>query len=149
MRIHEWLGRAARILLPLTLLASTGCTSVQYVAFPKHTAPGTIFFTAEAPKAPYESVGLIQLTRKGARVFGFADPVGTDLESAMKELTPQIQTSGADGIANVRMHATPFTTGEEILGAIFFFMPLGSQVTITGELVRLGPPRQVQVQVAP
>ncbi len=138
-----------RSLTPLALvgaLALTSCTSVQYVEFPKRTAPGTIFFTAEAVKPPYESVGVIQLTRKGARVFGFADPVGTDLEAAMKELTPQIQTSGADGVANVRMHATPITTGEEILGAIFFFIPIGTQVTITGELVRLGPPRQ-QVQV--
>jgi uncharacterized protein YbjQ (UPF0145 family) len=139
----------AKALLPVTILcASAGCTSVQYVEFPKHTTPGTVFFTAEGVKAPYESVGVIQLTRKGAHVFGFADPVGTDLETAMKELTPQIQTSGADGVANVRMHATPFTTADQILGAIFFFIPLGSQVTITGELVRLGPPRQVVV-VAP
>lgn len=139
--------RALRSVALLALLSLGGCTSVQYVEFPKHTAPGTVFFTAEAVQPPYESVGVIQLTRKGARVFGFADPVGTDLESAMKELTPQIQTSGADGIANVRMHATPITTSEEILGAIFFIFPIGTQVTITGELVRLGPPRQVQVVV--
>ncbi len=140
--------RPLRFLPLLALLSLGGCTSVQYVEFPKRTAPGTIFFTAEAVKPPYESVGVIQLTRKGARVFGFADPVGTDLETAMKELTPQIQTSGADGVANVRMHSTPITLGDEILGAIFFFAPIGTQVTITGELVRLGPPRQ-QVQVVP
>jgi len=138
--------RSVKALVMLAVLSLAGCTSVQYVQFPKHTAPGTVFFTAEAVKPPYESVGVIQLTRKGARVFGFADPVGTDLQSAMEELTPQILGSGADGVANVRMHATPITTGDEILGALFFFIPIGTQVTITGELVRMGPPRQ-QVQV--
>jgi hypothetical protein len=134
MNVATLLRRAASIAL---VAAPVACTSVDYAPVPARTGPTGIFFTAESLHVPYQSMGVIQLTRKGVLVFGFVDPVGTDLEAAMKELEPQIRAAGADGLANLRVQLTPFTTADRILGAIIFFVPRPSEVTISGELVKL------------
>jgi hypothetical protein len=123
----------------LTALMS-GCTAVSYTPVPARTSGSGIFLTAEGVEGPYQSLGVIQLTRKGMLVFGFWDPVGTDLAGALEEIQPQIRASGADGLVNVRVHTTPFTTADRVLGAILFFAPRAAQVTITGELVKMGAP---------
>jgi hypothetical protein len=125
------------LLAPLSICALGGCTAVDYVATPPKTAQGAIFFTAESVAPPYESLGVIQLTRKGALLFGFADPAGTDLETALHELEPKVRAAGADGVVNLRFSVTPHTPAEQVIGAIFFFAPIGSQVIVSGEMVRL------------
>lgn len=130
-------ARAARRAITLMLMtAGTACTSVDVARLPTQRLQGDIFITQESVNVPYDSLGVVQVTRKGVLLFGFADPAGTDLAAALEELEPQIRRAGADGVMNARFEGTQYNTGARILGLIFFFAPLPSQVTVTGELVR-------------
>ncbi|MBE2248443.1 MAG: hypothetical protein IAE78_02765 [Myxococcus sp.] len=121
----------------LVLLALSACTAVSYAPLPSQRAQGQIFVSAEGLKEPYESVGIVQVTRRGVLLFGFADPAGTDLAAAVSDVEGQVRRAGADGVINTRVEQTNYTTAARIAGAIFFFAPLPAEVTITGELVRL------------
>lgn len=123
--------------LHLLLLGLSACTAVNYAALPSQRAQGQIFVSAEGLSEPYESVGIVQVTRRGVLLFGFADPAGTDLEAAVSEVEGQIRRANADGLINMKVQQTNYTTAAKIVGAIFFFAPLPSEVTITGELVRV------------
>ena len=122
-----------------TLLTASGCTAVNYTQLPQARTPGELLITQEALQEPYESMGVLQLTRKGPILFGFADVVGTDLETAVAELGPQIRARGADGLVNVRVEQTQYTTFRKIIAILHFFAPLPSEVTINGELVKRLP----------
>ncbi|MBL8921759.1 MAG: hypothetical protein JNJ54_23075 [Myxococcaceae bacterium] len=126
-----------RIPVSLVLLGLTGCTAVNYAPVPSQRAQGQIFVNAEGLSEPYESVGIVQVTRRGVLLFGWADPAGTDLQAAVNEVEGQVRRARADGIINARVQQTNYTTAQRILGLIFFFAPLPAEVTITGELVRL------------
>lgn len=119
---------------PLLLLGA--CTSVDYARLPQ-VGTDRIFITQESVTGGYESLGLVQITRRGVLLFGFADPAGTDLVAAVEQLDPQVRMAGADGVMNARVQMSQYTTLAKIFGAIFFFIPLPSEVTITGELVRI------------
>jgi hypothetical protein len=125
------------------LMTLSGCTAVNYTALPAQRAMGQIFMTAEGLSGPYESVGIVQVTRRGALAFGFADPAGTDLAAAVAEVEDQVRRAGADGLINTRIEQTSHTTAERIFGLIFFFAPIPSEVTVTGELVRVRPAQPV------
>ncbi len=129
---------------PLLACLSSGCTAVDFAHLPTHSRPGEPFITQSGLNEPYDSVGLVQITRRGARAFGFADPAGTDLAAITEELLPEIRRANADGMINARFIATPITTTAKILGLIFFFAPLPTEVTVCGELVRFrrAPPQQ-------
>ena len=121
----------------ITAVALTGCTAVDYAALPRQSQIGDVFITQGSISEPYDSVGIVQITRRGVRAFGFADPAGTDLTAATNELAPEIRKFSADGVINARFDASPMTLGAKIVGLIFFFAPLPTEVTVTGELVRL------------
>lgn len=126
----------------LGLLAMTGCTSVNVVAPLSGSGERDVFVTASDISVPYQSLGLVQVTRKGVLLFGFADPAGTDLESGVRQsLLPEVRRMGGDGIINVHFHQTQYPLPTRILFALLFFSPLPSQVTLSGEVVRLGAPR--------
>jgi hypothetical protein len=129
MNYLTWLAAAA--------LATSGCTAVNQARLPSQNGPGQVFITQESVEGPYESLGVIQLTRRGVILFGWGDIVGTDLEQAIEEIRPQIRKAGADGMMNMRILQTQYTTTARVFGAIFFFAPLAAEVTITGELVKL------------
>ncbi|MSP24351.1 MAG: hypothetical protein EXR75_04150 [Myxococcales bacterium] len=118
------------------LFAATGCTSVSFATLPQAQSRGELLITQEAMAGPYESKGVLQLTRKGAILFGFADVVGTDLESAIEELGPEIRSRGADGLVNMRVEQTQYSTFRRIVAILHFFAPLPAEVTINGELVK-------------
>ncbi|MCA2979740.1 MAG: hypothetical protein INH41_01945 [Myxococcaceae bacterium] len=120
-----------------TLLASSACTAVGFTTLPASRAPNGVFITAQGLTEPYESVGLLQLTRRGVLLFGWGDVAGTDLSTAVSEVEQQLRRSRADGLINTHVVQTNYTTMARILGLLFFFVPLPSEVTITGELVRL------------
>lgn len=124
--------------LPALLLLVSGCTASTFTRLPAPD-PTRPFVTAEAmpPGAAYDSLGLVQVTRKGALVFGFLDPAGTELEAAVAELELEARKAGADGVVNARVLKQPWTLAERITGAVLFFLPLPSDVTMTGEFVRL------------
>jgi hypothetical protein len=124
----------AWVLLPLWILAA-GCTAIDHARLPP--GGGDVFITSGDIGVPYQSLGLLQVTRRGARIFGFIDPVGGDLESGLYEsLLPEARAVGADAVINVRFQQTQYLFQTKLLFALLFFVPLPSEVTVTGELVR-------------
>ncbi|MBN1210247.1 MAG: hypothetical protein JXB05_35675 [Myxococcaceae bacterium] len=127
-----------RLLLALSLAALTGCTVINTASVPSDRSGQDIFVTAGDIPEPYESLGMVQVTRSGVLLFGFVDVVGTDIEAGLKDtLIPQIREMGGDGAINVRFRQTQYLPGQQVLGAIFFIFPLPSSVTVTAEVVKL------------
>jgi hypothetical protein len=122
----------------LALAVTSGCTAVDTAVVPSSRQPGEIFVTAGNISEPHDIIGLVQTSRSGVRLFGFFDPVGTDLQSGFERtLIPQIREMGGDGAINVRFHQTQYLTVTKVVFAFLFFLPLPSQVTITGQVVKL------------
>ncbi|WP_224248869.1 hypothetical protein [Hyalangium gracile] len=120
------------------LLASSGCTAVDVARAPSTPRGHDVFVTTSDLPGPYKSLGVVQATRRGAILFGFADPASTDLQGDLDEqLLPQVRQMGGDGVINVRFQQTQYTLPTRILFAILFFFPLPSEATITGEVVKL------------
>ncbi|QRN99539.1 hypothetical protein JRI60_11185 [Archangium violaceum] len=127
-----------RSLLALALVALTGCTVVNTTSVPSDRSGGEVFVTAGDIPEPYESLGMVQATRSGVLLFGFVDVVGTDLDAGFKDvLIPQVREMGGDGAINVRFRQTQYLPVTKVFGAIFFFIPLPSSVTVTAEVVKL------------
>jgi hypothetical protein len=127
-----------RLLLAVSLAALTGCTVINTAAVPSDRSGREVFLTAGDIPEPYESLGMVQATRSGVLLFGFVDVVGTDLEAGFKDvLIPQIHEMGGDGAINVHFRQTQYLPVSKVLGAIFFFAPLPSSVTVTAEVVKL------------
>lgn len=127
------------LLCVVVLLIAVGCTTVTTATVPTGTRADVIVTTADY-KEPYTSLGLVQATRRGALAFGFFDPAGTDIQAALEDLVPEARSRGGDAVINVRFHQTQYTTVTKVLGAILFFIPLPSDVTITGEVIKRGAP---------
>ncbi len=124
----------------LMLMALAGCTSVDVARVASIRDRRDVFVTSGDVKGPYESLGVVQTTRRGVLFFGFADPAGTDLEAGLREsLLPEVRRMGGDGIMNLRFQQTQYTLPTRILFALLFFIPLPSEVTLSGEVVKLGP----------
>jgi hypothetical protein len=127
-----------RLLLALSLVSLTGCTVVNTAAVPSDRSGQDIFVAAGDIPEPYESLGMVQATRSGVLLFGFVDVVGTDIEAGLKDvLIPQIREMGGDGAINVRFRQSQYLPVQQVLGAIFFFAPLPTSVTVTAEVVKL------------
>jgi hypothetical protein len=127
-------------LICLAFAALSGCTVVNSVAVP--AVPGQpgqdIFITAGDISTPHEVLGLVQVHRAGVLLFGNIDIIGTDLEAGFKQtLIPEVKKLGGDGVVRVRYQMTQYTPWARVLGVLFFFAPLPSQVTITGQVVKL------------
>jgi hypothetical protein len=119
-------------------VALSGCTTVDVAVAPDVSRGRDVFVTTSDLKGPYKSLGVVQATRRGVLLFGFADPAGTDLQGDLDEqLLPQVRMMGGDGIINVRFQQTQYALATRILFAILFFAPLPSEATITGEVVKL------------
>lgn len=127
-------------LLCLALVSSSACTVVNSVSLP--AVPGQpgqdIFVTAGDITTPHDVLGMVQVHRSGVLLFGNIDIIGTDLEAGFKEtLIPEVKKLGGDGVVRVRYQMTQYTPWARVVGAIFFIFPLPSQVTITGQVVKL------------
>ena len=84
-----------RLLLALSLAALTGCTVIDTATVPSDRSGKDLFVTAGDIPEPYESLGMVQATRSGVLLFGFADVVGTDIQAGLEEvLIPQIARDG-------------------------------------------------------
>ena len=131
-----------RLLAPLVLLALTGCTVVNTATLASRGgAEPDVFVTAGDISEPHESLGLVQVSRSGVLLFGFADVVGTDLEAGFqRSLLPEVRRLGGDGAINVRFRQTQYLPVTQVLAAIFFFIPLPSEVTLSAEVVKLRRP---------
>ncbi|MDY7232643.1 hypothetical protein [Hyalangium rubrum] len=117
-----------------------GCTTVDVARVPADRSSRGVFVSTSDIPGPYKSMGVVQATRRGVLLFGFADPAGTDLQGTLEEqLMPQIWNMGGDGVINVRFQQTQYTLPTRILFAILFFLPLPNEATLTGEVVKLEP----------
>ncbi|OJT20904.1 hypothetical protein BO221_28830 [Archangium sp. Cb G35] len=127
-----------RLLVAFALVALTGCTVINTASVPSDRSGRDVFVTAGDIPESYETLGMVQATRSGVLLFGFVDVVGTDLDTGFKEvLIPQVRAMGGDGAINVRFRQTQYLPVTRVFGAIFFFIPLPSSVTVTAEVVRL------------
>lgn len=132
-------------------LLASACTAKSAYVQPKQVSDRYLITMGDTD-APYESLGYLQLTRKGADLFGFIPIVDADLHRLFgKELLEEMAKRGADGIINVRFKERQWTTGERILFALppMFLVPLPTRVELTGELIRFapdGPPQQVSAK---
>jgi len=127
-----------RLAVAVGALALVGCTSINTAALPQGQGRGDIYVTTGDVNEPYTSLGILQATRKGAVVFGFWDPAGTDLQRGLEDLVPEARAMGGDAIINLRFEQTQYNPAARILGLLFFFAPLPSEVTVRGEVVRIG-----------
>ncbi len=126
------------ILLIAALFASTGCTTVNTAKIPSDRSGREIFVSAGDIPEAYDSLGVVQATRSGVRLLGFIDPAGTDIEAGIRDvLIPQIREMGGDGAINVRFHQTQYAPITQAVFAVLFFIPLPSQVVVSGEVVKL------------
>lgn len=130
-----------RLVLLLGLMGALGgCTTVDVARVPSLRGGKDVFASTADIPGPYKSLGLVQATRRGVLLFGFADPAGTDLQGALEDqLLPQVRTMGGDGVINMRFQQTQYTLPTRLLFAILFFIPLPNEATITGEVVKLEP----------
>ena len=127
-----------RLLVALVLVALTGCTVINTASVPSDRSGRDVFVTAGDIPEPYETLGMVQATRSGVLLFGFVDVIGTDLNAGFKEvLIPQVREMGGDGAINVRFRQTQYLPVTKVFGAILFFIPLPSSVTVTAEVVKL------------
>lgn len=117
------------------------CTAQNAYVYPAQVKEQYLITTGDTNR-PYQSLGYLQITRKGALLFGFASVVDADLQKMFSELLLQeIRRAGADGIINLRFHETQYTTATKVLFAFpFFFVPLPTSVEITGELIKFNAP---------
>lgn len=122
----------------LVALFTAGCTARSaYVQSP--AVQNRYLITMGDTGRPYESLGYLQLTRKGADLFGFFSIVDADVKKLFgDELVRELAKRGADGIINVRFNERQWTTAERILFALppLFLFPLPTRVELTGELIR-------------
>lgn len=129
-------------------MLATACTARSAYVQPESVQDRYLITMGDTDQ-PYESLGYLQLTRKGADLFGFISIVDADLERLFgSELIGEMARRGADGIINVRFKERQWTTGERILFALppMFLVPLPTRVELTGELIRFartGPPQTV------
>jgi len=128
-------------LVAVLSVASSACTIVNTAVLPTDPRAHAPFVTTGDITGPYQSLGLIQITRKGHLLFGFVDVVGTDIQAGFVEtLMPEVRKLNGDGIINVRFHQTQVLPVTQVVQALFFFVPfLWTEVTITGEVVKILP----------
>lgn len=138
------------ILLSVAFLAASGCTVVNTVTVPALPGGSDFFVTAGDIKEPHDVLGAIQVTRSGVLLLGNFDIIGTDLETGFKDvLIPEARAMGGDGVVRVRYHMTQYTPWARALGVLFFFAPLPSSVTITGQVVKMKAGASVTPAVEP
>lgn len=129
-----------RSAVAVSLFVLAGCTSVNTARLPQGQGRGDLYVTTGDVKEPYTSLGILQATRRGAVVFGFIDPAGTDLQRGLEDLIPEARAMGGDAIINLRFEQTQYNPIARTLGLLFFFVPLPTEVTVRGEVIRLGDP---------
>src|SRR5215216_1435639 len=133
------------IALALSLALVTAC-SVRSAYVQPPTVQNRYLITMGDTARPYESLGYLQLTRKGADLFGFISIVDADIQKLFgDELIKELEKRHADGIINMRFHERQWTTLERVLFALppMFLFPLPTRVELSGELIRwsdMGPP---------
>ena len=134
-----------RLVLIALFVTTTACTARSAYVQPQKVQNRYLITMGDTAR-PYESLGYLQLTRKGADLFGFFSIVDADIKKLFgDELIRELEKRGADGIINLRFHERQWTTAERVLFALppLFLFPMPTRVELSGELIRwtdMGPP---------
>jgi hypothetical protein len=127
--------------------ALSGCTAKSAYVYPERVQERYLITMGDTDR-PYESLGYLQITRKGADLFGFIPLADASLKKLFgDELIREMERRGADGIINLRFKERQWTTGQRVLFALppMFLFPLPTKAELSGELIRFvdrGPPGQ-------
>ncbi len=125
--------------LGLLLTSLAGCTVKNTYMYPQHVRDKYLITSGDIDQ-PYESLGLIQVTKVGATLFGFIDVLDANLQGMFGEaLLIELEKAGADGIINLHFHETQHTTATRIAFLFLPFIPLPNSVEVTGELIKFKP----------
>ncbi len=122
----------------LITLAVSACTARSAYVQPPQVQNRYLITMGDTAR-PYESLGYLQMTRKGADLFGFFSIVDADINKLFgHELVHELEARHADGIINLRFRERQWTTAERILFALppMFLFPLPTRVELSGELIR-------------
>jgi hypothetical protein len=122
--------------LALLALVAAGCTAQNAYIYPPAVQQRYLITMGDAQR-PYQSMGYIQITRRGAYMAGFIPVVDADMQKMFGEiLIGEIQKAGADGIINLHFYETQYTPATRAIFVLFFFIPLPTVVEVSGELIR-------------
>jgi hypothetical protein len=136
----------SRLVLIAALATSAAACTARSAYVQPQQVQNRYLITMGDTSRPYESLGYLQMTRKGADLFGFISIVDADLQELFgEELVKELGKRGADGIINVRFRERQWTTAERVLFALppMFLFPMPTKVELSGELIRwtdMGPP---------
>ena len=126
-------------LMLIAVLATTACGSARSAYVQPAAVQNRYLITMGDTGRAYESLGYLQMTRKGADLFGFISIVDADIKKLFgDELIKELEKRHADGIINLRFHERQWTTAERVLFALppMFLFPLPTRVELSGELIR-------------
>lgn len=124
-------------------LALGGCTVISVARLPP-PRPGArrILVTTGGVSQPYESLGLVQVYRGGAYLFGWVPVPALDLQTVLEDdLLPEAERRGADAVIHLRFHEDQYPPALRFVLLIppLLLIPLPANVTMSGELVRFLP----------
>ena len=128
-----------KLLAAITLASVLGACTAKSAHIQKPQTQSRYLITMGDTERPYESLGYLQMTRKGADMLGWLSVVDADLDKMMgDELLGELERAGADGIINLRFKEHQWTTAERLIFLVppMIFIPLPTRVEITGELIR-------------
>lgn len=126
------------LIATIALAAVSGCTARSAYVQPPQVQNRYLITMGDTGR-PYESLGYLQMTRKGADLFGFISIVDADINKLFGDvLIKELEKRHADGIINLRFHERQWTTAERILFALppMFLFPMPTRVELSGELIR-------------
>src|SRR5262245_36319755 len=123
------------ISIALLTITAAACGTARSAYVQPAAVQNRYLITMGDTKRPYESLGYLQLTRKGADLFGFISIVDADMQKLFgEELIRELEKRGADGIINLKFHESQWTTAERVLFALppMFLIPMPTRVELSG-----------------
>jgi len=119
------------------MLLLCGCSVTNSYLLPEEIKERYVITTGDIDQS-YESLGFIQISKKGLTVFGFKDLGAANLEGMFQEtLIEEIEKAGADGIINLHFHEFQYNKLTRSIFAVLFILPLPNSVEISGELIKI------------
>lgn len=121
------------------LACAAGCTATSVYRYPQSIQQRYLITTGDTDR-PYQSLGYVQITQKGADILGFIPIVSADLESMFGDaLIREIERAGADGIINVHFYERQWTPAQRIGFLLSIVVWVPTYVELTGELIKFAP----------
>lgn len=127
------------IIAAALLACAAGCTATSVYTYPPSVQQRYLITTGDTDR-PYQSLGYVQITQKGADILGFIPIVSADLESMFGDaLIREVERAGADGIINVHFYERQWTPAQRIGFLLSIVVWVPTYVELTGELIKFVP----------